>query len=227
MPSPSQPTPPAPGSPDFAPVFPSGTALTDTHARMIVAISDRPTLVCADGDEAGLTASTTWVRSFMAYGRETIVTVLPDDHDPASWLRKHGSDGLCAFGRKGCLDLPDEAVKPTSAGGLLAASILRDEIANARARRPDTETETVLILPTVLDRLADEAIKVPGEAARQRLAAAAGNTLAQLVDGMDAHRSASQVLDAISRRAGSVVTAAIPQPQHRLEDAIAGGCLAN
>ncbi len=61
----------------FAPASPSGTALTDTQARLVLAISDRPPLVCADGDEPGLAAAEKWVRTLMALGRETVVTVLP------------------------------------------------------------------------------------------------------------------------------------------------------
>src|SRR5207244_8350295 len=105
--------------------------------------SDRPPLVCADGDEAGLAASDKWVRSFMGHGRETIVTVLPDGHDPASWLHTHGPDGLSAFVRYGCLDLPDEAVKPVPAGALLADSILVAETAAARTHDPDIESVLV------------------------------------------------------------------------------------
>lgn len=186
-------------SPHFAPVSPSGTALTHAQARMILAISERPPLVCADGDDAGLAASEKWVRTFMAHGRETIVTVLPNGHDPASWLHEHGTQGLCAFVRKGCLDLPADTVKPVPAGGLLAANILRDEIIGARRHAPDAETVT--ILPAVLDRLAAEAAQVPGEAAKQRFATAAGRTLARLVDGMDADHRARQVLDAVDRAA--------------------------
>ena len=182
-------------SPHFAPVSPSGTALTETQAQLILMISTRPPLVCADGDDAGLAASEKWVRAFMAQGRETVVTVLPNGHDPASWLRERGAEGLCAFVRKGCLDLPDDAVKPIPAGGLLAERILADEI--AAARKIDPDTETISVLPTVLRRLAADAVKVPGEAAAQRFATAAGRTLARLVDGMDADRRTRQVLDAV------------------------------
>src|SRR5206468_3821930 len=62
----------------YAPVAPSGTALTDAQAALMLAISDRPPLVCADGDDAGLAASEKWVRTLMAHRRETVVTVLPD-----------------------------------------------------------------------------------------------------------------------------------------------------
>jgi DNA primase len=178
----------------FAPASPSGTALTDTQAALVLAISARPPLVCADGDEPGIAASEKWVRTLMAHARETVVTVLPDGHDPASWLREHGAAGLCAFTRKGCLDLAADAVKPTPAGGLLADRILAEQIADARRRDPDTET--VVVIPEVIRRLAAEVVKVPGEAARQRFAAAAGAALARGADGMDSDGRAQQVLTA-------------------------------
>jgi DNA primase len=184
-------------STQFAPVCPSGTALTETQAQLILAVSGRPPLVCADGDDAGLAASEKWVRTFMAHGRETVVTILPNSHDPASWLREHGTDGLCAFIRRGCLDLPHDTVKPVPAGGLLAERILATEV--TAARTADRDIETVSVLPAVLRRLAADAVTVPGEAAIGRFAAAAGTTLARLVDGMDADRRTRQVLDAVHR----------------------------
>ncbi|HZC52017.1 MAG TPA: toprim domain-containing protein, partial [Mycobacterium sp.] len=179
----------------FAPASPSGTALTATQAALVLAISDRPPLVCADGDEPGIAASEKWVLALMTHGRETVVTVLPNGHDPASWLREHGTAGLCAFTRKGCLDLPAEAVKPVPAGGLLAERILAEEIVAARKIEPDTET--ISVLPGVLRRLAAKAIEVPGEAATRRFAAAAGQAVARLVDGMSAAGRARQVLDVV------------------------------
>lgn len=189
----------------YAPASPSGTALTDAQAALVLAISDRPPLVCADGDEPGLAASEKWVRTLMGRGRETVVTVLPDGHDPASWLREHGAAGLCTFTRKGCLDLPAGAVKPIPAGGLFAERVLAGQIAAARRREPGAETVTVL--PAVLRQLAAEAVKLPGEAAAKRFADAAGATLARLVDGMDAAGRARQVLAAICTHSGS---AAVP-----------------
>ncbi len=188
----------------FAPVSPSGTALTDAQARLVLASSDRPPLVCADGDDPGLAATEKWVRTLMAHGRETVVTVLSDGHDPASWLRQHGAAGLCAFTRKGCLDLPADAVKPTPAGGLLAERILTEQVAATRRRDPGTET--VMALPAVVRQLAVEAVKVPGQAAAHRFATAAADTLARLVDGMDAASRARQVLAATHdyARAGAV-----------------------
>jgi DNA primase len=191
----------------FAPASPSGTALTDTQAELLLAISDRPPLVCADGDEPGIAASEKWIRTLMAHGRETVVTVLPDGHDPASWLREHDTAGLHAFTRKGCLDLPADAIKPIPAAGLLAERILAEEIAAARQTEPDTET--ISVLPGVVQRLTAEAMSVPGEAAAQRFAAAAGRALARLVDGMNEVGRVQQVLNAVQKR--REMTEAIPQ----------------
>ncbi len=179
----------------YAPVSPSGTALTDTQAALVLTISPRPPLVCADGDEAGLAASEKWVHTLMAHGRETVVTVLPDGHDPASWLREFGAARLCAFTRKGCLDQPDSVVKPAPAGAMLAERILCDQL--IAVRRHDPYAESVMVLPSVLRQLAAEAAQVPGDAAARRFADAAGATLARLVDGMTAEGRSRQVLAAI------------------------------
>lgn len=72
-------------------VAPSGTALTAEQARQVLAISDRPPILCADGDDAGITASAKWARTFRSLGSATRTVTLPDGHDPASWLASSGT----------------------------------------------------------------------------------------------------------------------------------------
>jgi DNA primase len=162
----------------FAPVSPSGTALTADQASAVLAISPKPPLVCADGDCSGLAASGKWVQAFMAQGRETLVTVLPDGHDPASWLRLEGARGLRAFIRKGCLDRPDSDVKPVPAGGLLARQAMEAALATPGA-------DALKELPGVIAGLAKIARLVPGAAPADRFAAAAGHALAEYSVGTD------------------------------------------
>jgi DNA primase len=162
----------------FVPVSPSGTALTDEHAQQILSISEKPPLVCADGDQPGIAASTKWAQRFMAHGRETIVTILPAGHDPASWLRQEGNRGLSAFTRKGCLDRPDSEVKPVPAGALLAHQAMTTALA-----APGKDAFSVL--PDVLKSLTAQARPVPGAAATQRFAAAAGRALSNFGVGTD------------------------------------------
>jgi DNA primase len=171
-------------SAQFVPVSPSGTALTDDHAQQILSISEKPPLVCADGDQPGIAASTKWVQRFMAHGRETIVTVLPSGHDPASWLRQEGTGGLRAFVRKGCLELPDSAVKPVPAGRLLAHQAMG-------AALDASNSDAFSVLPDVMTSLAAQARLVPGTAATQRFAAAASRSLSDFGVGTDSALSAA------------------------------------
>ena len=163
----------------FAAVSPSGTALTVDHARVVLAISDKPPLVCADGDDAGIAASSKWIQTFMTQGREALVTVLPDSHDPASWLRQEGAAGLCAFVRKGCLDRPDTDVKPVPAGALLAHHAMTTALATNPA-------DPLGALPNVMRHLVATARHVHGAATGERFATAAGRSLADFGVGTEA-----------------------------------------
>lgn len=176
----------------FAAVSPSGTALTVEHARTVLAMSTKPPLVCADGDRAGLAASKKWVETFMSQGRETITTVLPDGHDPASWLRQEGVDGLRAFVRKGCLERPDSEVRPVPAGWLLAHEAMSAALAG------DT-VDPFAVLPRVMGTLAVQASRVPSPAAVERFATAAGRALADFGVGTESGLSRS-LLRAVETR---------------------------
>lgn len=163
----------------FAAVSPSGTALTVEHARAVLAISDKPPLVCADGDAAGIAASSRWVETFMAQGRETVVTVLPESHDPASWLQQNGPEGLRVFVRKGCLER-DDSVKPIPAGGLLAHVAMLTALAATKANVDHFD-----VLPAVVAKLVEQALQVPEPLAVERFATAAGRALADFGVGTE------------------------------------------
>jgi DNA primase len=185
----------------FAPVSPSGTALTVEHARTVLSVSAKPPLVCADGDSAGLSASRKWVETFMSQARETIVTVLPDGHDPASWLRQEGVDGLRAFVRKGCLERTDTEIRPVPAGWLLAREAMSAALAGE-------SVDPFTVLPRVMGRLAAQASLVPSPAAVERFAVAAGHALAEFGVGTESGLSGS-LLRAVESRV------AVSQPHNR------------
>lgn len=182
----------------FAPVSPSGTALTDRQVRLVLAAHPTPPLVCADGDAAGVAASVAWADKITRAGRESVVTVLRDGHDPASWLREHGPAGLTAFTRKGCLSHDPGDVRPAPAASLLATSLMDDAIAASAG-------DAMRALPSVLATLGRYGAIVPGEAAAGRFAAAAGRALAAYEVGTDS---------ALSRRVLVAVRAA-HQPTER------------
>jgi DNA primase len=78
----------------YAPVSPSGTALTLQQAKEVLKISRRPPLLCADGDTAGVVAAAKWATTFVLMGRESVAVILPNGLDPADWLARSGSAGL-------------------------------------------------------------------------------------------------------------------------------------
>lgn len=79
------------------PVAPSGTALTPHQAHQIAALSSRGTIVCADGDPAGVAAGAGWQRLLQSTGARPTFITLPDSHDPASYQAAHGSRALSAL----------------------------------------------------------------------------------------------------------------------------------
>lgn len=99
---------------------PSGTALTAAQQALVAAEAAGPPVLCPDGDAAGRRAATSWVIAMTVAGHEVLAVTLPGGHDPASWLELHGTEGLTAFERKGCLDAASSAVRPAHAGRFLA-----------------------------------------------------------------------------------------------------------
>lgn len=105
----------------FAPVSPSGTALSTTHLARILALHPRVPTLCGDGDGPGREATTRWVSQATGrFGREVCVTVLPLGSDPADWLAAHGPAGLVAFTRKGWPEPHGPHLRPLHAGRYLA-----------------------------------------------------------------------------------------------------------
>jgi len=162
----------------FAPISPSGTALTEQQTRLVLAAHPAPPLVCADGDAAGIAASAAWIDKITRAGRESLVTVLPDGHDPASWLREHGPAGLTAFTRRTCLSHDPGDVRAAPAASMLATSLMTDTLAANRG-------EAMRALPGVLAALGRYGAMVAGDAAAGRFAAAAGRALAAYEVGTD------------------------------------------
>lgn len=73
----------------------AGTALTDSHCRLLSRYARRVVLLF-DGDEAGLSAALRGTEPLIASGMDTRVVALPDGHDPDSFARERGTDGLLA-----------------------------------------------------------------------------------------------------------------------------------
>jgi DNA primase len=108
----------------YAPVAPSGLALSDHQLRDILSIHPLPPVFSGDGDPAGRRASAEWATRAALAGRESVVATWPDGHDPASWIAANGETGLLALTRKGCLEPNNISLRPRHAGEIIAQEAL-------------------------------------------------------------------------------------------------------
>jgi len=74
-------------------VAPLGTALTQTQIRLLKGYADEVILLF-DGDEAGIKAAMRSVPLFLAEQVGARVALLPGTHDPDTYIRAHGREGL-------------------------------------------------------------------------------------------------------------------------------------
>jgi DNA primase len=108
----------------YAPVSESGTALSPAQLDKVMAIHDRAPVLAADGDPTGQGASTKWATALALRGRESAIVTWPEGEDPASWLEKHGTAGLTALTRKGCLQAPPDQLRPRHSGAQVAKHLI-------------------------------------------------------------------------------------------------------
>ncbi|WP_304511931.1 DNA primase [Desulfobacula sp.] len=70
-----------------------GTALTPDHVRILKGYASRMVLVF-DSDAAGINAAKRSIKIFLKEGVDTRVLVLPEGHDPDSYVVKHGHEAF-------------------------------------------------------------------------------------------------------------------------------------
>lgn len=70
-----------------------GTALTDSHARMIRRVAEQ-VIVCYDGDQAGLAAAYKSLDLLEKEGCTVNVALLPDGLDPDDYIARYGKDAF-------------------------------------------------------------------------------------------------------------------------------------
>lgn len=70
-----------------------GTALTDKQVRLMKQLTKRVTVVY-DGDKAGVKATMRAAELLFLEGMQVRMVLFPDDDDPDSYARKHGSEAL-------------------------------------------------------------------------------------------------------------------------------------
>lgn len=74
----------------------SGTSLTDGHIKLIKRLTPRVTFLY-DGDKAGVKAALRGLDLVLAEGMEVRLVLLPDDHDPDSYVKAFGGEAFRQF----------------------------------------------------------------------------------------------------------------------------------
>ncbi len=121
----------------------SGTALTTDQARLLRRYAPK-TILIFDGDTAGATAAMRGIGSLFEVGLEVRVVTLPEDHDPDSYVRAHGPDGL--------LRLTENAAPAIDF--LMEQFAQRDDLSTI-----DGKTRTANALAELVGRIKDNALK--------------------------------------------------------------------
>jgi len=173
-------------SAEFAPVVESGVALSSTQWDAILAIHPRPPVICADGDATGRATSAKWAVEAARRGRESAITLWPEGHDPASYLAKHGTDGLTAITRRVCMTARADKLHPRCASPIVVAALA---------------TEAGVAGKLVADAVLDPLGTLTGQGSRARYAEAAARYLAGgvVTDAMAASDDPAQVVKAVAR----------------------------
>jgi len=85
----------------FCPVTQSGRELSAVQLEHVIGMHPGAPVLGFDGDAAGQDSAYRHALAAARYGRAVAVTVLPGDHDPASWLAQCGDRGLMAWALSG------------------------------------------------------------------------------------------------------------------------------
>jgi DNA primase len=117
----------------------SGTALTPNQVKLIKRYSENVTLLY-DGDAAGVKAALRGVDIILENGLNVKVALLPDGHDPDSFVRQQGASGF------------DEFLKENKTDFLIFKSKLLSEEAK---RDPVKKTELILDIVESISKIPD------------------------------------------------------------------------
>jgi len=145
----------------FCPVTQSGRELSAVQLAQVLGMHPGAPVLGFDGDRAGQDAAYRYALGAARRGRAVTVTLLPDNHDPASWLAEHGDRGLAAWARDGALGPDQRGPKPLRGAAYLArylaaASDVADLVGSVHGRRsvpqphrvPSPPTGTAAVLDT-------------------------------------------------------------------------------
>ncbi len=104
----------------FCPLTQSGRELSAVQLEHVLELHPGRPVLGFDGDRAGQDSAYRHSLAASRIGRPVAVTVLPDDHDPASWLAEHGDEGLSAWVLGEERRLPHAGPRPISSTTFLA-----------------------------------------------------------------------------------------------------------
>lgn len=92
-----------------------GTALGESHIRLLKAHADRIVLVL-DGDEAGTKRANEVLELFIAQQADLQILTLPEDLDPCDYLHKYGSEAFSELLATNAVDALDHAYQTATRG---------------------------------------------------------------------------------------------------------------
>jgi len=107
----------------FCPVTQSGRELSVQQLEQAVSLNCGPLVLAFDGDAPGRESARRHAMAAVRLGHAVSVTVLPGDHDPASWLAERGARGLRAWVVADARDRGRPLPKPVPAAAYLATHV--------------------------------------------------------------------------------------------------------
>ena len=110
----------------------SGTALTKEQIRLIRRYTKK-VLMIYDGDAAGIKAATRGIDLLIGEDMSAEVLILPDGHDPDSYVRNQGAQAFLDFIQKEALSFMDFKMKVMSEGRDLDQPDVQAELIRAMA----------------------------------------------------------------------------------------------
>ncbi len=110
----------------------SGTALTIDQIRLIRRFTQR-VLMIYDGDSAGVKAALRGIDLLIQEGMQAEVLILPDNHDPDSYVRLVGAADFLRYAKEQAMSFVDFKMRVLSEGKNAADPIVQAEIVRALA----------------------------------------------------------------------------------------------
>ena len=155
-----------------------GTALGESHIRLLKAHADRIVLVL-DGDEAGMRRANEVLEMFVAQQADLRILTLPEDLDPCDFLHKYGADAFADLLANKAVDALDHAFMAKTRnldldrdihGASEALEELVSIVAKAPRLRHDTTRDIRFREEKILQRLAAR-FRINEQEVRRRLTA--------------------------------------------------------